>query len=75
MVARSAAGLKSPKMEVFLDFRSQNGPKSDLIDFKYGGYEHGGVRNVHLRPPKAAGKKQQCVNLSFLSVYCLAVFH
>ena len=42
MVARSAAGLKSPKMEVFLDFRSQNGPKSDLIDFKYGGYEHGG---------------------------------
>ena len=47
VVARSAAGLKSPKMEVFLDFRSQKGPKSDLIYLSMGGYEHGGVRNVH----------------------------
>ena len=31
VVARSAAGLKSPKIEVFLDFMSQKGPKSDLI--------------------------------------------
>ena len=34
---------EKPKNGGFLDFRSQNGPKSDLIDFKYGGgYEHGG---------------------------------
>ena len=37
MVARSAAGLKSPKIEVFLDFRSQKGPKSDLIYLSMGG--------------------------------------
>ena len=36
VVARSAAGLKSPKMEVFLDFRSQKGPKSDLIYLNMG---------------------------------------
>ena len=46
VVARSAAGLKSPKMEVFLDFRSQNDPKSDLIDLKYGGTNMGGVRKL-----------------------------
>ena len=52
---------EKPKNGGFLDFRSQKGPKSDLIYLSMGGgYEHGGVRNVHLRPPKAAGKKQQC---------------
>ena len=40
--ARSAVGLKRPKMEGFLDFRSQNDPKSELIDFEHWGYEHGG---------------------------------
>ena len=34
VVARSAVGLKNPKIEFFLDFRSQKGPKSDLIYLK-----------------------------------------
>ena len=44
VVARSAAGLKSPKMEVFLDFRSQKGPKSDLIYLSMGGTNMGGTK-------------------------------
>ena len=46
VVARSAAGLKSPKMEVFLDFRSQKGPKSDLIYLSMGGTNMGGVQSA-----------------------------
>ena len=56
VVARSAAGLKSPKMEVFLDFRSQKGPKADLI--AWGVRTWGGTKCTPW-PPKAAGKKQQ----------------
>ena len=56
VVARSAAGLKSPKIEVFLDFRSQKGPKSDLIYLSMGGTNMGGTKGTP-RPPKAAGKK------------------
>ena len=56
IISITSADTIYKKMDVFLDFRSQNGPKSDLIDFKYGGVRTWGVRNVHLRPPKAAGK-------------------
>ena len=60
--ARSAVGLKRPKMKVFLDFRSQNDPKSELRDFEHGGTNMGGTKGT----PKAAegGRKKTTVDIA-----------